>query len=398
MNWKSFLRRSIALSLAVVALYLVVLTGGASASADALSATLGAHRNLVLALVQSELSALGRLPSEGALHTADFNFWQRLVIDQSSLLRTGLPSAPDEPVEGNPPSAPLEQAPLQSFPADQLDPEDPAEEIPVIPGEGETIVPRQILPSAGQEQAGGVYLFNRTSKKVDMPSIMAAACPVTITGGDEPQVLIVHTHGSEAYQPTSGQSYEPSDPYRTLDNEHNITRIGAEVKTVLEGLGVSVLHDRTLHDYPNYNGSYTRSAETIRQYLNEYPSIQIVLDIHRDALIGEDGTVYKPLTVVDGEDVAQVLLIVGTDEGGQQHDNWVQNLVFAGKVQSAMNLLYPTLARPVTLRTSRFNQQYRVGSLLVEMGSHGNTLEESLAAARHFARSLGLVLLQNKAP
>ena len=397
MNWKSLLRRSAALSLSVVVLYLTVLTGGAAASADALSA-LGAQRNLVLALVQSELAALRTLPSERETHTADFTLWQHLVVGQSALLRSGLPSAADEPVEQTPPPPAPEQTPLQTFPADCFDPEDPAEETPVTPGEGESIVPRQILPSAGQENAGGVYLFNRTSKNIDMPSIIAAACPVRIANIDTPQVLIVHTHGSEAYRPTSQHSYEPSDPYRTLDNEHNITRIGAEVKTVLEGLGVSVLHDRTLHDYPNYNGSYTRSAETIRNYLNEYPSIQIVLDIHRDALIGDDGTVYKPLTVVDGEDVAQVLLIVGTDEGGQQHDNWVQNLVFAGKVQSAMNLLYPTLARPVTLRTSRFNQQYRVGSLLVEMGSHGNTLEESLAAARHFARALGLVLLQNKAP
>ena len=397
MNWKSLLRRSAALSLAVVALYLLILTGGADASADALSA-LAAQRNLVLTLVRSELSALGDPPAARDTRTADFTLWQRLVINQSGLLRSGLPPAQDEPAAATPPPASIEQTPLQSVPAEALDPEDPAEETPVTPGEGESIVPRQILPSAGQEHASGVYLFNRTSKQIDMASIVAAACPVTISGGDAPQVLLVHTHGSEAYQPVPQQSYEPSDPYRTLDNEHNITRIGAEVKTVLEGLGVSVLHDRTLHDYPNYNGSYTRSAETIRSYLNQYPSIQIVLDIHRDALIGEDGTVYKPLTTVDGEEVAQVLLIVGTDEGGQQHDNWVQNLVFAGKLQSAMNLLYPTLARPVTLRSSRFNQQYRVGSLLVEVGSHGNTLEESLAAARHFARSLGLVLLQNRLP
>ena len=395
MNWKSLLRRSVALSLAVVALYLLILTGGADASADALSA-LAAQRNLVLALVRSELSVLAEPPAARETRTADFTLWQRLVINQSALLRSGLPPEQDEPAAT--PPATVEQAPLHSFPADAFDPEDPAEETPVTPGEGESIVPRQILPSAGQEHAGGVYLFNRTSKQIDMASIVTAACPVTISASDAPQVLIVHTHGSEAYQPVPQQPYEPSDPYRTLDNEHNITRIGTEVKTVLEGLGISVLHDRTLHDYPNYNGSYTRSAETIRSYLHEYPSIQIVLDIHRDALIGEDGTVYKPLTTMDGEEVAQVLLIVGTDEGGQQHDNWVQNLVFAGKLQSAMNLLYPTLARPVTLRSSRFNQQYRVGSLLVEMGSHGNTLEESLAAARHFARSLGLVLLQNRLP
>ena len=397
MNLKSFLRRSAALSLAVVAVYLTILTGGVGTSAD-LFAAIGAQRNLVLALVQSELSALNTRPPEGEPHTADFTLWQRLVVGQSPLLSGGFAPPTDEPGEPFPPSAPPEQTPLETFPSHDLDPEDPAEETPVAPDEGETIIAKQILPSAGQENAGGVYLFNRTSKNIDMPSIVSAACPVTISNADGPQVLIVHTHGTEAYQPTAANSYEPSDPYRTLDNDRNITRIGAEVKTVLEGLSVSVLHDRTLHDYPNYNGSYTRSAETILRYLDEYPSIQIVLDIHRDALIGDDGRVYKPLTTVDGEEVAQVLLIVGTDEGGQRHDNWVQNLVFAGKVQSAMNLLYPTLARPVTLRTSRFNQQYRAGSLLVEMGSHGNTLEESLAAARHFARSLGLVVLQNRAP
>lgn len=389
-HWKSILRRSCALCLATVTIYLLILTGGSAAAGDALTA-IGENQELVLALVKSQLFVA---PPDKSVETNALSFFDRLVIGQSPLLQTAkkLSPFPAEPIDNE---RQPDVAEPELFPIDDLDPEDPAEEMPAETT-GDEIIVKQFLPNEAYENAADVYLFNRTSKIVDMELVVASSCPVAIRNTAEPQVLIIHSHGTEAYQPTAENPYTPTDPYRTADNNHNITRVGEEVKTVLEGLGIGVIHDRTLHDYPNYNGSYTRSAATIEAYLAQYPSIQIVLDIHRDAIAGENGEVYKAMTTVDGEDVAQVLLIVGTDEGGQSHDNWTQNLVFAADVQQAMNLLYPTLARPVTLRTSRFNQQYRVGSLLVEVGTHGNTLEEAIAAARHFARSLGLVLMQNK--
>ena len=132
------------------------------------------------------------------------------------------------------------------------------------------------------------------------------------------------------------------------------------------------------NDYPGTT-AYDRSAEAVQRYLEQYPSIKIVLDVHRDALVGEDGTVYKAVTRIDGVDTAQVMLVLGSSEGGE-HPNWMQNLSLACRIQESMNTLYPTLARPMTMRSSRYNQQLSNGSLLVEVGTHGNTLQEALAA------------------
>jgi stage II sporulation protein P len=171
-----------------------------------------------------------------------------------------------------------------------------------------------------------------------------------------------------------------------------VVRVGDEMERVFTELGLTVVHDRTLYDYPKYNGAYDRSAEAVQRYLEQYPSIKIVLDVHRDALVGEDGTVYKAVTRIDGVDTAQVMLVLGSSEGGE-HPNWMQNLSLACRIQESMNTLYPTLARPMTMRSSRYNQQLSNGSLLVEVGTHGNTLQEALAGARLFARAAGQVLL-----
>jgi stage II sporulation protein P len=152
------------------------------------------------------------------------------------------------------------------------------------------------------------------------------------------------------------------------------------------------VHDLGPYDYPNYNGSYSRAGLSIARWLEKYPSIRIVLDVHRDALVAEDGTVYKTATEVNGEKTAQIMLVVGSDAGGQGHSGWRDNLALATAVQSGMNADYPTLARPMILRSSRFNQHLSPGALLVEVGSHGNTLRESLAAARLFAASLSETL------
>ena len=141
--------------------------------------------------------------------------------------------------------------------------------------------------------------------------------PVNIAlPAEGPQILIVHTHGSEAYTPDGTDIYEPSDNNtRTLDENYNVVRVGDEMERVFTELGLTVVHDRTLYDYPKYNGAYDRSAEAAQRYLEQYPSIKIVLDVHRDALVGEDGTVYKAVTRIDGVDTAQVMLVLGSSEG-----------------------------------------------------------------------------------
>lgn len=209
-----------------------------------------------------------------------------------------------------------------------------------------------------------------------------------------PQILIMHTHGTEAYTMADGDDYTPSDTARTTDENYNMIRVGEEMKAVFESMGLSVVHDTSLYDYPSYTGSYARSLKGIQSYLEEYPTISVVLDVHRDALIGADGTAYKVTdTLENGETIAQVMLVVGSNDGGLEHPNWEANFTLAAHIQAAMLALDPGFPRPVNLRSQRFNQHMTAGSLLVEVGTSGNTLQEALAGARQFARAAGKIYL-----
>ena len=203
-----------------------------------------------------------------------------------------------------------------------------------------------------------------------------------------PQILIIHTHGTEAYLPAAGEEYTPSDPYRTTDPERSVIRVGDALCSALEEYGLRVLHDRTLYDYPSYAGSYERAAASIEAYLAEYPDIALVLDVHRDA-IGDASTVYKTCAAANG--TAQVMLVCGTDEY-LEHPLWRENLKLALAMQAAAMSANGALMRPIHLAPERYNQQYTTGSLIIEVGTNGNTLSEALAAAELFGRAAGEML------
>lgn len=216
---------------------------------------------------------------------------------------------------------------------------------------------------------------------------------VHFTLGEGPQILIVHTHGSEAYSQSDGLTYQESDSYRTTDCTRNMVRVGEEMAQIFRENGFEVIHDTNLYDYPAYNGAYDRSGAAVKDWLAKYPSIKIILDVHRDALVGNDGSIYKLVSQENGEKVAQVMLVVGTDGGGASHPYWIDNLALAIRYQQELISDYVSLARPIVLRNSRYNQNLSTGSLLVEVGGHGNTLTEALAGARLFAQSVSQVLL-----
>ena len=205
---------------------------------------------------------------------------------------------------------------------------------------------------------------------------------------DGPKVLIVHTHSSEAYTQETGWEYEESDLLRTEEPSRSIIRVGDEIASVLESHGIEVLHDTALNDYPTYNGAYARMETTIERYLKEYPSIQMVLDVHRDAAADAAGNQVDFTTQLDGESCAQIMLVVGTDQGGLTHPGWQENLANALKLQALLNRRYPGLCRDLDLRTERFNQHETSGSLLAEFGSTGNTLREAIRAGRCFAEGV----------
>lgn len=200
------------------------------------------------------------------------------------------------------------------------------------------------------------------------------------------KILIYHTHTCESYTPSEKYNYTMTGNYRTTDNNYNVVRLGEELSIYLKQKGFEVIHDSSYHDYPSYNGSYERSLETVEGILNENQDIQIVIDLHRDAV--GDGSSYGPTVKINGESVAQLMLVIGTDGGGLEHPNWKQNIKTAIKLQSKANDIYPGLFRPMIIRNSRYNQHMAPGAWIIEVGATGNTLEECLLSMQCLANIL----------
>ena len=248
--------------------------------------------------------------------------------------------------------------------------------------EGTLIVPTTIY--------GGLTIKNSTSYDIDVGALLAEGTGITLPS-EGPQVLIVHTHGSEAYTPDAYDRYEETDTDRTEDKNYNVIRVGDELSEALEAQGISVLHDREIYDYPSYTGSYSRSGAAVESYLAQYPDIAVVIDLHRDAL-GDGEVTYKTVAELDGVASSQLMMLVGTGESGLYHPNWTENLKLALYLQQAVNARYPTLARPVSVVQERYNQHLSTGSFILEVGSNGNSLQEAITAVRLFADAVGPAL------
>lgn len=218
---------------------------------------------------------------------------------------------------------------------------------------------------------------------IDVAAIFNEPLSVRLKGA--PQILIIHTHSTESYTPDVDNVYIETDITRTLNSNYNVVRVGEELARALGERGFSVMHDRGVYDYPSYSGSYGRSLTAIESYLKLYPSIKIVIDVHRDALMDAEGKIYKTAVEVGGKSSAQVMLVVGTGDGGSNNPRWKENLKLAFHLQAAMNVKYKGLARPINISPERYNQHVGEASILVEVGCNGNTLEEALYAARLFA-------------
>lgn len=213
-----------------------------------------------------------------------------------------------------------------------------------------------------------------------------------ISVNEKPQVLIMHTHTTETYEPYVRESFDPTFNYRTTDSEKNVTAVGEAIAEKLRAAGIVTIHDETVHDYPSYTGAYERSADTVRAILQENPSIKVVLDIHRDA-IGTDTSITQPIAEIDGKEAAQVMIISGCDDGTMDMPDYMFNFRFACRLQEQMESMYPGLTRPVLFDYRRYNQDITTGSLLIEVGSHGNTLEQAMYSGSLIGDALTEVLL-----
>jgi stage II sporulation protein P len=209
----------------------------------------------------------------------------------------------------------------------------------------------------------------------------------------EPQVLIMHTHTTESYEPYQRDFYDSSFNSRTTDPTKSVIAVGNQIAYQLEQNGIGVIHDTTLHDYPSYNGSYDRSRVTVKKILEENPSIKIVLDIHRDAIEKADGCRIAPTTEINGKSAAQVMIICGCDDGTMNMPEYMKNFRFTSLVQQQMESDYPTLTRPVLFDYRKYNQDLTTGSILIEVGGHANSVDQAVYSGELVGKSLAQALL-----
>lgn len=245
--------------------------------------------------------------------------------------------------------------------------------------------PRGIQLSA--RDADAVKMTDFTDYAPEVEAFLLSPLSWDLTGS-APTVLILHTHATESYTKQPEQIYEEDSDYRTLNPSYNMLSIGEELTRVLTAGGISVLHDRTLHDYPSYNGSYNHARKTIRAYLEAFPSIQMVIDLHRDALDFDTEPQLTTLADVSGLRSAQLMLVAGTDYN-VSYTGWEDNFAVGVKLTAVLEKMYPGITRPIQLRQQRFNLDMSPGSILVEVGANGNTHEEAIIAVR----ALGAAIL-----
>lgn len=384
-------RRITALLAGGLVVYIVAATASSTDFATAWKA-LGDRGALALTLLQSQLGGFwsgGALPARTALAIGQSPV---LLSSQEAVLELRRTEEEDDSGSSSGASDPAPPAILPLEPTAPI-PEEPAQaETPLIFADN-GVQARTLTPASpdGYIVTGDVYINNRSDKVFDA-SLFDGTFAAALSGEEGPKVLIVHTHGSEAYTMPPGEEYEASGDCRTLDCSRNVVRVGGELAQTLEEAGISVLHDPTLHDYPEYSGAYGRSLTAVENAMAQYPSVSIVLDIHRDAISDADGSPYKVVSSVAGVNAAQMSLIIGTDGGGLEHPAWRENLKFAAALQQCLLDDYPTLMRPISVRNSRYNQHVTPGTLLVEMGAAGNSLDEALLSARLLGKALAETL------
>lgn len=210
----------------------------------------------------------------------------------------------------------------------------------------------------------------------------------------EPQVLIMHTHTTESYEPYTRDFYDSSFTSRTTDNSKNVVAVGEKIKQELEAKGIVTIHDATVHDYPSYNGSYQRSAVTVKKILEQYPSIKVVFDVHRDAIQNDSGLRSAPVATVNGKQAAQIMIISGCDDGTMNMPKYMENFRLASLMQTHIEGENQGITRPVLFDYRKYNQDLTTGSLLIEMGSHGNSIDEALYSGELVGKSIANALLE----
>jgi len=231
----------------------------------------------------------------------------------------------------------------------------------------------------------------------EIKAITEQSSPIMLTDTAEPQVLIYHTHATESYCPYDDGFYDTRYNWRSTDNNNNMVAVGAVMADTLRENGIAVIQDTQQHDYPSYDGSYANSYRSIKDNLEAYPTIKVILDIHRDAIERESGLIIKPAIEHEGQRYAQLMLVSNCDDGSGLLPNWRENLRFAAAYSRELERMVPNITRPILFSYRKYNQQLCNGALLLEFGTHANTLEEAQRTARVAGQALANALKNKEA-
>lgn len=297
---------------------------------------------------------------------------------ESSAPQSAVPSAPAS-------SAPASSAPLFRVPSISSSPQSGASSAPdsstpgPVTSQSTAPVKEMAIANSGTQYKNIWVKNTNQNHSIDIAAELAKQPAVKIKKNSAPQVLIYHTHTTEAYY----------NDTRTTDLTRSVVAVGDEIEKQLKAAGINVVHDTTVHDYPTYNGSYDRSKVTIENNLKKYPSIQVTLDVHRDAMGTADGTRIKPTVEINSKKAAQIMIISGCDDTGKMgFPNWEYNLRLAVRLQKSLADLYPGIARPLSFCPRKYNENLTKASLLVEFGTEVNTLEEAKYSGELFGKAL----------
>ena len=242
-------------------------------------------------------------------------------------------------------------------------------------------------PSAVCWRIGAGWLRNYTEiPRAQIDAELSEPLELAPKADGRVEVLIMHTHATESYEGYDSEYYDTRNTWRSTDNNENMVAVGNVIEEELKKAGIGVVHDTQQFDYPSYNGSYDRAAAAVKEYLAQYPDIQLILDVHRDGIQRDTTTIVKPATEIDGEPAAQIMILCGSDPGV---GDWGENLRTAAAVTNLLASRYPTLTRPIYFSTGRYNMDLSGGTILLEFGSQANTLEEALTSARLTGQALG---------
>ena len=266
----------------------------------------------------------------------------------------------------------------------------------LVPENASPILPMDLSMSS----SGTTYMNNFTGLIFDANALLSKKINGSqydmLSASEAPKVLIVHTHATEAYSEDGAIFYDndSEELARSSDNEENVVSLGKLMSDILNQKGIPTVHCAVMHDSVQTKDSYSRSEKSIREYLMKYPSIEIVIDLHRDSIMKSDGSLIRPVTLVDSEAVAQVMCVVGSDWAGEACPRWQDNLSLALKLRERLNTEYTNICRPTELHEYTYNQEISRYALTIEIGSSGNSLVEAKRAVEIVSHALAGIVAE----